>query len=303
MKRRHAHGRGGLRVEALGGEQLLERELLASAQPADHLREPRRGHAGVDEVRRQYRPPLIQAGQPCLVVAGGVRGVEHVAVGIVLDLKASRVDVVAEQLRAEDVPADAPRLHPAAGLQPLCAAAERLHVGRLEGGVDVAVLGRGRHHDGVVIGGELAAVEAHERHHRFAQLPEHLDVGGDESQRLHVPAGVAPELLAAEHHVPQAPHPRCAQCRGARHVDANGIGEGVDRHRRRRLAKRRALDAVDHLDDQSRGIAQAETRPPPGSPRSSTLPPSAAARLRSAVSPADLDGEADELVVRARLYY
>jgi hypothetical protein len=54
-------------------------------------------------VRRQHGPPEVQASEAGLVITGGVQGVEHVAVDVVLDLEAVRIGVVAEQLRAEHV--------------------------------------------------------------------------------------------------------------------------------------------------------------------------------------------------------
>ena len=163
--------------------------------------------------------------------------------------------------------------------------------------------GIGRHvrrsdDDRVVIGRRGAAVEPHERDRRLAQLGKHFHVAGDHAQRLHVPARVAPELLAAEHDVAEPADPRRPELRGPRLVDADRLVVRVHRHRRRRLAHRRRLEAVHHFDEQAGRIAQAHDV---AAAWLSALLDLSADATQLLFAPR-LDGEAEELVVRSRLH-
>src|SRR4029078_8261328 len=99
----------------------------------------------------------------------GLQGVvEHVAVGVVLDQETVRVTPVVEDLAAFDVAADAPRAEIALCAQVFAAGGQRVEVCDLVGGVHIERDRTQRHGQGVVIGGDGAAIAADEAQNRPA---------------------------------------------------------------------------------------------------------------------------------------
>ena len=97
--------------------------------------EPPRRESRVDEVVRQIWTPLIEPGAVEHVVAGRLRCVEQVAVGIVLVLLAPRIAPIVENLAAEQMAADAPCVPVVRRHHHLLAHLDCVEVDHLEGDV------------------------------------------------------------------------------------------------------------------------------------------------------------------------
>ena len=76
--------------------------------------------------------------------------------------------------------------------------------------------------EGMVIGGFVAKVEAHEGDGRRS-VRQQQDVAGDQAQMLRVPGGRPLIVGRLEHHMPQAHHVRRLDRRSLRRIDARRL--------------------------------------------------------------------------------
>ena len=127
------------------GEGLLQREKVPYARPIgqrrfeDDHQAPRR-HARVDEVVGQVWPPLIEPSAIEHVIAGGLRGIKEIAVGVVLVLLPPGVAPIIEDLAAKEMPTHAPGVTILVRVHDLLAHLDRIDVHNLEGGISHPVI-------------------------------------------------------------------------------------------------------------------------------------------------------------------
>src|SRR5208283_3513043 len=91
------------------------------AQAAHDIGEQWKRRCQVDEMIWHHRSPLIDPRLAGGMKPRGISRVEHVAIGVVFDGKARRIEVIVEDLRAQDVATDSPVLHPTLPRQPFSA--------------------------------------------------------------------------------------------------------------------------------------------------------------------------------------
>ena len=134
------------------------------------------------------------------MIASRLARIEDVAIGVVLVLLAPGVAPVVEDLAAEKMPADAPGMPVAPCHHDLLTHLDRVQVDHFKRNVIDLGFEPERDEQRVMVGRLVAAIEAHERADRRSVGQAH-DVGGDEAERVHVPAGACVEVRGFEHEV------------------------------------------------------------------------------------------------------
>src|SRR5271165_3520348 len=137
-------------------------EVRACAQAAHDIGEQGERRCQVDEMLGHHRPPLIDSRLAGRMKPRGIAGIEHVAIGVVLDGKTRRIEVIVEDLRAQDVATDSPVLHPTLALQPFSAERHGIEIEGLKGGMIVTVARTCGNDEAVMIGWHRPQIAAHE---------------------------------------------------------------------------------------------------------------------------------------------
>src|SRR5271166_638864 len=167
-------------------DELFDREIFDTIKIAHQRHQALQSNVGPREAFRHQWAPLRHgfAADP-MNLSRAFAG-ENVPVAIMLVFGAKGIFPIVENLASQNMPADAPRMTPAAIVQDTLAHADRIRIDDLVGAVSVAGLETKRHRQRMMVRRLVAEIEPEESDCRRS-VRQNTNVARDESEVLRVP--------------------------------------------------------------------------------------------------------------------